>query len=173
MQLYQAETDTKYRVFFNELETNNLEKIMGDDISIRNVQLCAYLEDTLPKAFSECIGKRVMVLNIYNERPYITAVVLLQDIDISFAKPKDKKWMLKATNISFCDGNAFKKWLLDKDYNYKIISLKRNKVKVVIFNMTSKDEMNLADSDAKINATGNIAKYILLETMYRLEKCFG
>ena len=68
MQLYQAETDTKYRVFFNELETNNLEKIMGDDISIRNVQLCAYLEDTLPKAFSECIGKRVMVLNIYNER---------------------------------------------------------------------------------------------------------
>ena len=57
MQLYQAETDTKYRVFFNELETNNLEKIMGDDISIRNVQLCAYLEDTLPKAFSECIGK--------------------------------------------------------------------------------------------------------------------
>ena len=49
MQLYQAETDTKYRVFFNELETNNLEKIMGDDISIRNVQLCAYLEDTLPK----------------------------------------------------------------------------------------------------------------------------
>ena len=111
-----------------------------------------------------------MVLNIYNERPYITAVVLLQDIDISFAKPKDKKWMLKATNISFCDGNAFKKWLLDKDYNYKIISVKRNKVKVVIFNMTSKDEMNLADSDAKINATGNIAKYILLETMYRLEK---
>ena len=101
MQLYQAETDTKYRVFFNELETNNLEKIMGDDISIRNVQLCAYLEDTLPKAFSECIGKRVMVLNIYNERPYITAVVLLQDIDISFAKPKDKKCMLKATNISF------------------------------------------------------------------------
>ena len=42
---------------FNELETNNLEKILGDDISVKNLQLCSYIEETLPKFFNECNGK--------------------------------------------------------------------------------------------------------------------
>lgn len=172
MQLYNTENNTKFRVFFNELETNNLEKILGDNISIRNIQLCAYLEETLPKIFSECTGKRVMVLNIYNERPYITALILTQDININFNKPKEKNCKLKLTNISFSNANTFKKWLYDKNYYYKIIDITNNKIKVAVFNMSKKDEMALAQVDARINSTGNIAKYIFLETAYKLEKCF-
>lgn len=173
MQLYNTDSNTKFRIFFNELETNNLEKILGDDISVRNLQLCSYIEETLPKVFNECNGKRVMVLNVYNDRPYITALVLIQDINVEFPKPKEKSCLLKATNISFSDGKTFKKWLYDKNYFYKIINVTSNKIKVVVFNMSKKDEMDLAQVDARINATGNIAKYIYLETAYKLEKCFG
>jgi hypothetical protein len=165
-------SDTKFRVFFSELETNNLIKILGDNISIRNIQLCSFIEEMLPKLFEECANKRVMVLNINNDRPYITAVVLLQDINASFMKPKEKNHFFKVTKVTFENGNAFKKWLLGKDYLYKVVHISKNKVKVALFNMRQDDEMTLAQVGAKINNIGNIAQYILVETAYKLEKCF-
>lgn len=173
MQLYTMGSDTKYRVFFNELETNNLVKILGDDISIRNLQLCSYIENKLPELFDICNKKRIMVLNIYNDRPYITAIVLLQDIDADFLKPKEKNHFFKVTQVSFENGSAFKKWLLDKEYLYKIINISPKDVKVIIFNMKESDEMTLAQVGAKINTVCNLAKYIIIETAGKLEKCFG
>lgn len=173
MQLFNIqESKTKYRVFFDELETNNLVKIAGDDISIRNLQLCSYLEKVLPSSFEECRQKRIMVLNIVNDRPYITALVLLQDINTDFIQPKEKNHFFKVTQITFNSGSAFKNWLLDRDYTYRIISISPKHVKVIVFNMKEFDEMTLAQLGAKINTICNLAEYVFMQTAYKLEKCF-
>lgn len=174
MQLFNMGSTTKFRVFLNELETHNIEKSLGsDNISIRNIRLCEYIEKTVPNLFEEFSHKRVMVLNICHDRPYISAIVLVQDIDAKFPTPKEKRHLLKVTKVSFTDGNAFKDWLLDKDYAYKVVYVsKNNKVKVAIFNMRESDEMDLAKYGAKINTVYDIIRYMLSETMYKLEKCF-
>lgn len=174
MQLFNMGSDIKYRIFFNELETHNIEKSLGkDNISIRNTRLCAHIEKNAPKLFEEFKNKRVMVLNICHDRPYISAVVLVQDIDAKFPTPKEKKHLIKVTKVSFTDGSAFKDWLLDKDYSYKVVYVsKNNKVKVAIFNMRESDEMNLAQYGAEINTVYDIISYMLSETMYKLERCF-
>ena len=174
MQLFTMGSNTKYRVFFNELESNNIVKSLGKkNVSIRNIDLCSYIETVLPILFNECKNKRVMVLNICHDRPYISAIVLVQDIDAKFPTPKEKKHLLKVTKVSFTDGNAFKDWLLDKDYSYKVVYVSRNnKVKVAIFNMRESDEMKLAQYGAKIVTVYDVLRYMLSETMYKLEKCF-
>ncbi len=174
MQLFTMGSDTKYRVFFNELESKNIVKSLGkNNISIRNIDLCSYIEKALPELFKECSNKRVMVLNILNDGPYISAVVLVQDINAVFPNPKEKKHLVKVTKVIFEDGNAFKEWLLDKDYSYKVVYVtSKNKVKVAIFNMKVADEMSLAKYGAEINSVGDILSFMLIETKYKLEKCF-
>ena len=174
MQLFNMGSETKFRVFFNELETHNIEKSLGsENISIRNITLCEHIEKIVPSLFEEFSHKRVMVLNICHDRPYISAIVLVQDIDAKFPTPKEKKHLLKVTKVSFTDGNAFKDWLLDKDYSYKVVYVSRNnKVKVAIFNMRESDEMKLAQYGAKIVTVYDVLRYMLSETMYKLEKCF-
>lgn len=174
MQLFNMGSETKFRVFFNELESHNIEKSLGSEsISIRNITLCEHIEKIVPSLFEEFSHKRVMVLNICNERPYISAIVLVQDIDAKFPTPKEKKHLLKVTKVSFTDGNTFKDWLLDKDYSYKVVYVSRNnKIKVAIFNMKESDEMTLAQYGAKIVNVYDILRYMLSETMYKLEKCF-
>ena len=174
MQLFNMGSETKFRVFFNELESHNIEKSLGsENISIRNITLCEHIEKIVPSLFEEFSHKRVMVLNICNERPYISAIVLVQYIDAKFPTPKEKKHLLKVTKVSFTDGNTFKDWLLDKDYSYKVVYVSRNnKIKVAIFNMKESDEMTLAQYGAKIVNVYDILRYMLSETMYKLEKCF-
>lgn len=172
MQLYATESKTKYRVYFNELETNNLIKILGDDINKRNIQLCNFIEKTLPRIFNECKNKRIMVLDIVNNSQNIKAIVLLQDINIDFLKPKEKNHYFKITQVNFKDGYVFKNWLINTQYSYKIISVSPRNVKVIIFNMTESDEMNLSQVDAEIDDICNIAKYFFVHTAYKLEKCF-
>ena len=102
MQLFNMGSETKFRVFFNELESHNIEKSLGSEsISIRNITLCEHIEKIVPSLFEEFSHKRVMVLNICNERPYISAIVLVQDIDAKFPTPKEKKHLLKVTKVSF------------------------------------------------------------------------
>ena len=55
MQLCHMMSDNKYRVYFNEKESKNIRLTLGNDISIRNVSLCYYIEKTLPNCFDvEC-----------------------------------------------------------------------------------------------------------------------
>ena len=49
---------------------------------------------------------------------------------------------------------------------------RNNKVKVAIFNMRESDEMKLAQYGAKIVTVYDVLRYMLSETMYKLEKCF-
>lgn len=171
MQLCKTGKGTKYRIYFTELETNNLIKILGDNISIRNIQLCSYIEKTLPKNFDICNNKRIMVLNIFNNALNISADVLLQDINVEFLKPKEKFHYFKITKINFKDGYVFKNWLLGKNYSYKIVDVAHNNnVKVLIYNMTENDEMNLSEIGAEIEESCNIAKYFIVHTAYKLEK---
>ena len=174
MQLFTMGPNTKYRVFFNELESNNIVKSLGKkNVSIRNIDLCSYIETVLPILFNECKNKRVMVLNIYNDRPYISAVVLVQDVNALFPTPKEKHHLIKVTKVVFENGSDFKSWLLDKKYSYKVVYVNsKNKVKVAIFNMKVADEMNLAQYGAEINSVSDILSFMLIETKYKLEKCF-
>ena len=132
-------------------------------------------EKRLPKIFEECSNKRVMVLNIQNDDRYITALVLLQDINASFIKPKEKNSLFKATQITFQNAKSFKKWLLNRKrvYTYKITDNTSKSVKVVIFNMSKLDELSVSEVGAQINNVCSIAKYILLETAEKFEKCFS
>lgn len=113
-----------------------------------------------------------MVIDISDNNSYIVADILLQDIDIEFEKPKNKMTFLKLTNVSFPNGSEFKKWLKGKRYLYKIIEVLPNKIKVVLFNLSLYDEMELSQYAGRVNATGDVFKYIYLETAYKLEKCF-
>ena len=171
MQLCETGKRTKYRIYFNELETNNLIKILGNNISIRNIQLCSYIEKILPKNFDICNNKRIMVLNIFNNALNISADVLLQDINVEFLKPKEKFHYFKITQITFKDGYVFKNWLLQNKYSYKIIDVAHNNnVKVLIYNMTENDEMHLSEIGAEIEESCNMAKYLILHTADKLEK---
>ena len=90
--------------------------------------------------------------------------------DCIFCKIANKEIPAK---VIFEDGNAFKEWLLDKDYSYKVVYVtSKNKVKVAIFNMKVADEMSLAKYGAEINSVGDILSFMLIETKYKLEKCF-
>ena len=54
MQLFTMGSDTKYRVFFNELESKNIVKSLGkNNISIRNIDLCSYIEKALPELYKD------------------------------------------------------------------------------------------------------------------------
>ena len=177
MQLYNDyNSKDKFKVIFNEIETSNIKHSLGDsNISIRNLVLCYYIEKRLPKLFGECSNKRVMVLNIQNDDRYITALVLLQDITAGFIKPKEKSNLFRVTEVTFENGKAFKKWLLNskKEYAYKITEVTSRSVKVIIFNMSKFDELSVSEVGAQINIVCSIAKYILLETAEKLEKCFS
>lgn len=177
MQLYNDfNSKDKFKVIFDEVETSNMKRSLGDsNISIRNLVLCYYIEKRLPKIFEECSNKRVMVLNIQNDDRYITALVLLQDINASFIKPKEKNSLFKATQITFQNAKSFKKWLLNRKrvYTYKITDNTSKSVKVVIFNMSKLDELSVSEVGAQINNVCSIAKYILLETAEKFEKCFS
>ncbi len=162
MQLFGMMSDTKYRVYFNEIESNNIRKALGNDVSIRNIKLCYFIERILPKMFDECIGKRIMVANIYSEDEYINAVVILQNIQIKFNKPKEKNYLFKATEISFEDIDSFNYWISNKKYIYKIIKQNSKQVKVVVFNVTTQDELLLSLSGGQINKVCNILEYVLL-----------
>lgn len=87
MRICRTFSEEKLRVF-DDVESNNIKKAFKGNISIRNVNLCYFIENTLPK-FKECNGKRVMVLNIQNDTS-VNALVLLQDIDEQFNIPKEK-----------------------------------------------------------------------------------
>lgn len=108
MRICRTFSEEKLRVFFDDVESNNIKKAFKGNISIRNVNLCYFIENTLPK-FKECNGKRVMVLNIQNDTS-VNALVLLQDIDEQFNIPKEKSYWFKISEISFEDGKSFKEW---------------------------------------------------------------
>ncbi len=171
MQLYSTESDTKFKVIFNSTDAISLGKIFKN-ISIRNIQLCSYIEERLPKIFEECKGKRIMVLNIIDERPNcIVILFMIQDIDAKFPKPQEKKHYFKVTELSFYDIDTLKEWINNKDYTYKIIEDSPKDIRVVIFNMSQRDEMELFEANVRINTVCNIAKYFILQTASKLEKC--
>ncbi len=173
MQLFTTNCANTFRLYFDEIETNNLQKALNDKISIRNLDLCYYIEQSLPRLFKEFKNKRVMVLNIFNDRPNINAIVLVQDIKAQFVKPKEKASLFKVSEVHFDDIEACNNWLKDKDYVYKIISKKTKDVKVIILNMSKVDQMQLAEFNGQIYTVCNIAKYILIQTADKLEKCFN
>lgn len=170
MQLCHMMSDTKYRLYFNETETENIRLTLGKNISIRNVALCYYIENVLPSYFEQCNGKRIMVTNIYDEDKYINATVLLQDIDLEFSKPKDKSYKFKITEVSFKDGKSFKNWLKGKNYAYKIIEITSGKVKVVLFNVSVQDELSISLSGGKINRVCSIIEYMILFTADKVKE---
>ena len=174
MQLYRvnANSKNKFKVIFNEIETNNIKQSLGDrNISVRNLFLCYYIEKRLPEIFKECSNKRVMVLNIENDERYITALVLLQNMSLGFNKPKERNGLLKVTQVTFKDNNMFKNWLINTNYAYRITDIKAKKV--IIFNMSKYDEIAVSEFGARINRVCSITKYILLETAEKFEKCFS
>ncbi len=171
MQLYKTESKTKYKVLFDSSDAMSLGEIFKN-ISIRNIELCAYIEERLPKVFDECKRKRVMVLNIVDQRPStIMVMVLVQDIKASFPKPHEKRHYFKVTELSFYNIDTLNEWISKKNYTYKIIENSHQQVKVIIFNMSQKDEMELFEANVKINTVCNIAKYFILQTAIKLEKC--
>ena len=99
MRICRTFSSEKLRVFFDDVESNNMKKAFKGNISIRNINLCYFIEKTLPK-FEECKGKRVMVLNIKNDES-VNALVLVQDVDEQFAIPKEKSYWFKRSEISF------------------------------------------------------------------------
>ena len=170
MQLCYMMSDSKYRVYFNERETNNIRKILGNDISIRNVSLCYYIEKVLPLNFQECVGKRVMVTNVYAQDKYISATVLLQDIEFEFSQPKDKNYRFKITEVSFDNGRSFKDWLKDKRYAYKILEVTTKKVRVILFNVNVQDELLISLSGGQINRVCSIIEYALFATANKFKE---
>lgn len=171
MQLYTTESKSKYRVLFDSSDANSIGEIFKN-ISIRNIELCSYIEERLPEIFDECKRKRVMVLNIVDQRPSsIMVLILIQDIKTNFPKPQEKKHYFKVTELSFYDINTLNEWIDKKKYTYKIIEKSQNDVKVIIFNMSKRDEMELFEANVKITSVCNIAKYFILQTANKLEKC--
>ena len=168
MRICRTFSEEKLRVFFDDVESNNIKKAFKGNISIRNVNLCYFIENTLPK-FKECSGKRVMVLNIQNDTS-VNALVLLQDIDEQFDIPKEKSYWFKISEISFEDGKSFKEWYKDKNYTYKIKEVNDKEVKVLVYNMKAQDELSLCLYRGKINFTCNIIEYIFLQTVDILNK---
>ncbi len=168
MKLCRTLSEEKLRVYFDDVESNNIKKAFKGNISIRNVNLCYFIENTLPH-FKECKGKRVMVLNIQDDAS-VNALVILQDIDESFDVPKDKNYWFKVSEISFKDGKSFKRWHKDKKYAYKIKEVTDKEVKVLVYNMKPQDELSLYLYDGKINLTCNIIEYIFLQTTDMLNK---
>lgn len=172
MQLYNMMSDNRYRILFNERESDNLRKTLGSEISIRNISLCYYIEKVLPSRFEECKGKRVMVTNIYSQDNYITATVLLQDIRFEFSRPKDKTYKFKVTEVSFENGRSFKNWLKGKKYAYKILEVTSKKVKVVLFNVNLQDELLISLDGGKINKACGIVEYMLLTAANKVKEQF-
>lgn len=170
MQLCYMMSDSKYRVYFSERETNNIRKTLGNDISIRNVSLCYYIERVLPSCFEQCVGKRIMVTNIYAQDKYISATVLLQDIQFEFSRPKDKNYWFKITEVSFEDGKSFKKWLKGKRYAYKILEITSKKVKVILFNVNVQDELLISLSGGQINRVCSVIEYAFLATANKFKE---
>lgn len=171
MQLYTTESKAKYKILFDSSDAMSLGEIFKN-ISIRNIELCSYIEERLPKVFDECKRKRVMVLNIVDQRPSsIMVLVLVQDIKAHFPKPQEKRHYFKVTELSLYNIDTFNEWISNKNYTYKIIQNSSGQIKAIIFNMSRKDEMELFDANIKITAICNIAKYFLLQTANKLEKC--
>lgn len=171
MQLYTTESKTKYRILFDSSDAMSLGEIFKN-ISIRNIELCSYIEERLPKVFDECKRKRVMVLNIVDQRPSsIMVLILVQDIKTHFPKPQEKKHYFKVTELSFYHIDTFNKWISNKSYTYKIIENSQEQVKVIVFNMSQGDEMELFEANVKITTICNIVKYFLSQTASKLEKC--
>ena len=56
MRICRTFSSEKLRVFFDDVESNNMKKAFKGNISIRNINLCYFIEKTLPK-FEECKGK--------------------------------------------------------------------------------------------------------------------
>lgn len=170
MQLCYMMSDSKYRVYFSERETNNIKKILGNDISIRNISLCYYIERVLPMTFKECFGKRVMVTNIYAQDKYLSATVLLQDIEFEFSQPKDKTSLFKVTEVSFENGRSFKEWLKGKRYAYKILEITSKRIKVILFNVNVQDELLISLSGGQINRVCSIIEYALFATANKFKE---
>ena len=170
MQLCYMMSDSKYRVYFSERETNNIRKILGSDISIRNVSLCYYIERVLPITFQECVGKRVMVTNIYAQDKYISATVLLQDIELEFNQPKDKNYWFKITEVSFENGRSFKEWLKGKRYAYKILEVTSKKIRVILFNVNLQDELLISLSGGQVNRVCSVIEYAFLATANKFKE---
>lgn len=168
MKLCRTLSEKKLRVYFNDIESNNIKKTFKNNINIRNVNLCYFIENTLPH-FEECKGKRVMVLNIQNDAS-VSALVVLQDIDESFDVPKEKNYKFKISEISFKDGKSFKEWQKNKKYIYKIKEVNDSEVKVLVYNMKTQDELSLYLYGGTINLTCNIIEYIFLQTADILNK---
>ena len=168
MKLCRTLSEEKLRVYFDDIESNNIKKTFKDNINIRNVNLCYFIEKTLPN-FEECKGKRVMVLNIQDDTS-VNALVVLQDIDESFDVPKDKNYWFKVSEISFKDGKSFKEWHKDKKYTYKIKEVNDSEVKVLVYNMKVQDELSLYLYSGKINLRCSIVEYIFLQTADKLNK---
>ena len=168
MRICRTFSEEKLRVFFDDVESNNIKKAFKGNISIRNINLCYFIEKTLPK-FEECKGKRVMVLNIKNDES-VNALVLVQDVDEQFAIPKEKSYWFKISEISFENGKNFKEWYKGKDYTYKIKEVNDKEVKILIYNTKAQDELSLCLYGGKINFTCNIIEYIFLQTVDILNK---
>lgn len=171
MQLYQTEKREKFRLYFNEKESNNMAKALEGDISIRNLELCHFIETVLPQKFKECKGKRVMVMNVYYDMSNISAVVFLQDVAMAFPEPKEKFGFIKITDISFESKNSFDEWMEDKNYLYKVKKNTNNKkYEVIVFNMRTEDELDLSENDGYIEKKCGVIEYIIFLFIQKIRK---
>lgn len=170
MTLYQTELASKYRVYFNDIETNNIKKALNDDISIRNINLCYYIEHELPKEYEDLKDKSIMVLNIFYDGRYISALILIQNIKLDFKKPKQPNTMFKVTAAIFKRKDDFDKWIKGKDYGYKVLSTSTNSFNVILFNVKAYDEMSLSRYGAQIEKRCGIVEYIIYKAADKIKE---
>lgn len=169
MQLYKTKFESRFTVHFNELETENLRTIIND-ISIKNIELCYYLEKIIAKEYGRFYGKRIMIMNIYSDTFHIVVDILIQNENIAFAKPKCKKNTLNVTRIKFNDEKEFLKWNDRHKYKYTVKARRNDFLEVLIYQVSKEDEINLAFQNIKIEQSINIFAYIIFSIIDILKK---
>lgn len=173
MQLYNTMSEVKYRLCFEEKETENIEKALKGDLNIQNEQLCYFLENLLPKCYEQFKNKRGMITEINPNVGYMCATILLQDIDIAFKKPEEEINFFNVTKVSFADKESFENWKKDKNYKYKIKKSDGEKYEVVIYSMDVQDELNLLLISAFIEKKYNIFEYMFENVANSIKEKFN
>lgn len=157
MKLEKKKETNMYNIVIDGLEAYNIVRICDDEnVSIKNIDLCYYIEEEGIKLFKDSKNTRIVIMGInleYNERlePVITATAIHQNIDIQFPKPKDKFEYIRATTVEFKDEEALKKWLESESIeNYSRPKRDIFGIQVKVLNLSVKQEFSLASYGGKI-----------------------
>lgn len=141
-----------FKVSFNDVESLNLKNALNGEITISNPKLCYYIESELPRRFKECRNKGVTVTEIINGLTIIATVLVLDDIEFDFCKPKLSSLSFRFTKVSFDSISDFNKWMEDKDYMYKALRSQDNTYRVLLYNVSTLDEMDLSSFNGVIES---------------------